>query len=167
MMALQRTALTLLLLPLARGPMASAEQAPTAGVDEVVWQWFGVCPSSKQMRVDVRLAARSLYSHAFPTCRLRRPEIPAESPQKVLVFSFRSSAALFGVEFSPLGTVEIEGNIWRAGGETDAILLGVSFATANRILLNSIHVARAATPSQSSLAKGLTVSTTAVQAQAK
>ena len=105
------------------------------------------------------LDGRFLYSGAFPACRMRRGDIGEESPQRDLAFTFRSNAAIFGSEFRSLGTTQVEGNIWRAGGDPDALLLGVSFATPQRILLNSIHVARPHQTSRSVLAQGLTIRT--------
>ncbi len=115
------------------------------------------------MRVTVQLDRRPVYSGAFPICRMRRKDIPDESPQKILAFTFRTRAGIFGSEFGPMGSQELEGNIWRAGGDPDAILLGVSFATPDRILLNSVHVGRPNQVSRSVLAKGLTISTWPVQ----
>jgi hypothetical protein len=142
---------------------ASGQQLSASAAKVEVWQWFEGCQPEKQMRVNVLLHGKSLYSAAFPACRMRRGEIPDESPQKVLVFSFQGSAGLFGAEFRRLGTRDIEGNIWRAGGEPDAILLGVSFATPDQILLNSIHIATARKASRSALARGLIIATSPVQ----
>ena len=115
------------------------------------------------MRVTVQLNRRPVYSGVFPVCRMRRKDIPDESPQKVLAFRFRTSAGIFASEFGPMGSQELEGNIWRTGGDPDAILLGVSFATPDRILLNSVHVAQRNQVSRSVLARGLTISSSWVQ----
>ena len=84
----------------------------------------GVALQTKQMRVDVQLNGRVLYSSTFPVCTMPRSDISVESPQKVLEFSFPGRAALFGAEFDRLEPLEIEGNIWRAGGEADALPSG-------------------------------------------
>jgi hypothetical protein len=130
---------------------------------EIVWQWFEGCVSAQQMHVDVQLNGRALYSNSFPACTMRREDVPVESPQKLLEFFFRGHAGLFGAEFDRLGTVDIEGNIWRAGGEADALLLGISFATPDRVLLNSVHIATARSAARSTMAKGLVVHTSAVR----
>ena len=46
----------------------------------------------------------------------------------------------------------------------DALLLGVSFVTRDRILLNTIHIARPGRSTRSALAKGLSISTDQVPA---
>jgi len=130
---------------------------------EIVWQWFKGCASTQRMHVDVQLNGQALYSTAFAVCTMPRANVPVESRPKVLEFSFRARAALFGAEYDRLGTVDIEGNIWRAGGEADALLLGVSFATAGRVLLNSVHIATVRSTARSTMGKGLVVSTSGVQ----
>lgn len=145
------------------GALAVLAWASLAQADESVWQWYGRCAATQQMRVDVQLDGRALYSKAFPACAMPREDIPAESPQKVLEFSLRGPAALFGAECERLGTVMIVGNIWRAGGEADALLLGVSFATPDHVLLNSLHVAAARHGARSTMAKRIVVRSSAVR----
>ena len=70
---------------------------------------------------------------------------------------------MFDADFASLGTPEIEGNVWEAGSEHDQILLGVSFLTKDRILLNTTHFATANGASQAPLVERL-VMTTVVQA---
>jgi hypothetical protein len=140
-----------------------ASLASAAQPDEIVWQWFQGCTSTQEMHVVVQLSGRALYSNTFPVCTMRRADVPADSPQKILEFSFRARAALFGPEFARLGPVDVEANIWRAGGEADALLLGVSFATPDRVLLNSVHIARARRAVRSTMAKGLVVHTSAAR----
>ena len=131
--------------------------------DKEVWQWFDGCPARQTMRLDVELGQRSLYSVVLPVCRMRSGEIADIAEQKVLVFGFQGDAALFGDELRSFGRAEIEGNVWRAGGESDSILLGVSFEVSNQILLNSIHVAAADEASSTEMADGLTVRTSRVE----
>src|SRR5215813_6193267 len=106
--------------------------------DGVVWQWFDACASGAKMRVNVLHQGKSLYATSFPACARRRSDEPIAPKQKILLFRFKERAALFGEEFRGLGTPDIEGNIWRAGGDGNAILLGVSFVAGDHILLNTI-----------------------------
>ncbi len=143
--------------------VVSHAQPPVSQPQELVWQWFDRCSPKQTMRVNVLLDGRSLYAGSFPACAMRRADMLNESERKILRFSFRGKGALFGDEFKVLGTQEIEGNIWRAGGERDAFLLGVSFATTHRVLLNSIHVAEARKASRTTLAGGLLIRTSSVR----
>jgi hypothetical protein len=139
-----------------------ADEPPPSHPTDLVWRWFGDCRPTRQIRLDVRLNQAQLYSRAFPACCVRSGLIPDDTPPKTLRFSFHASAAIFGSEFGSLGVVEIEGNIWQAGGDPDAIILGVSFATRHRVLLNTVHITRPHRPSQSELAEGLVIRTSAV-----
>jgi hypothetical protein len=128
-------------VPWAAEPVFSGGPPALSGSEEFVRQWFDGCLSRTTMQVDVLLKGGSLYAMSFPACAKRRADSRTEREHKTLVFRFEESATLIGEEFRGLGTRTIEGNIWRAGSEADAILLGVSFVTGKRILLNTIHIA--------------------------
>jgi hypothetical protein len=87
--------------------------------------------------------------------------IPAE-PRKTLAFKFRARASRFGSEFSAFGVQEVEANIWRAGGEADGIVLGVSVMVPRQVLLNTLHFASATQRSETPLADVLVIITSAV-----
>jgi hypothetical protein len=157
----------LALFTLVGAAIASAEQVVLSTPGDVVWQWYDGCSPKQQMRVRVSLEGKVIFSGTFPACQMRRGDIRDESPQKVLEFTFRPKAAIFGAEFDSLGRPQIEGNIWRAGGDADALLLGVSFSTPERILLNSVHVARSQESSRFVLARGLTIDTSFARSLAK
>jgi hypothetical protein len=132
--------------------------------NEVVWHWFGNCSPNNKMGVRVVYQGKTIYQTSFAVCRLRRSDIPNEPEQRLLKFTLRANAKIFGDDFATLGTQEIEGDIWKAGGDPDALLLGVSFVTRDRILLNTIHIARPGRSARSVLAKGLSISTDQVPA---
>lgn len=52
----------------------------------------------------------------------------------------------------------IEASLWQAGAEPDAVLIGVSFSTPDRVLMNTIHIAHPDRRTESTVAAGLTVS---------
>ena len=108
----------------------------------------------------MRFKGKEILATSFPACSMPFDEIPVESPQKILTFKFRARASRFGNEFRIPGVQQIGGNIWRAGGEPDGLLLGVSsFSTADRILLNTLHFAAAQKRTESGLADGLVITT--------
>src|SRR5207245_10798282 len=128
--------------PLSRQPRASA---PT----ELVSHWFGPCASGDSLVLEVRLDGKAVYSSAFPICHSRRSEIQPEPQQRILEFRFDAEPKRFRAQDKAEGTQPIAGNIWEAGRKRDAIRLGVSFGTEQRVLLNTIQVARAHSPSRS------------------
>jgi hypothetical protein len=134
-------------------PSPAHSQSSTA--DELVWHWFGACRDARTMTVDVRLSSKRLFTSSFPICFIHRSEKQDHGAHDNLRFFFKAPARIFGEEFASLGTPEIEGNIWEAGSEHDVILLGVSFMTKDRILLNTIHIAPATNAVQAELAEHL------------
>ncbi|MBZ5782256.1 hypothetical protein, partial [Klebsiella aerogenes] len=62
-------------------------------------------------------------------------------------------------EYHTTSTQTIEGNIWQAGADPGDLILGVSFATKNQVLLNTIHIARPGSASSSEVDRGIVVRT--------
>jgi hypothetical protein len=54
---------------------------------------------------------------------------------------------------------KIEGDIWQAGADPDTMLLGLSFATKDQVLLNTIHIAKPGKVSQTKVDSGIVVKT--------
>ncbi len=145
-----------------RGVALAPPHAPAPSGVQRVWQWFAPCPQDRVVDLEVRFQGRTIYSISLPACSMSANDVPVESPQKVLVFTFHARASRFGREFHALGVQQVEGNIWRAGGERDGIMLGVSFAADSQILSNSLHLATAEHRSETTLADGLAITTSAV-----
>jgi hypothetical protein len=124
--------------------------------DEVVWHWFGQCSDARGMTAEVTLDSKVLYTSSFPICQMRRGDIPAEAEQRRLVFFLEKEKRSF---FGEAKAKRLEGNIWEAGGDPKDIILGVSFATKDRIWLNTLHFVDPHKSSRSVLAKGLVIKT--------
>ena len=73
---------------------------------------------------------------------------------KTLAFSFRG-----GQSYHASATENIEGNIWLASGDSDALVLGVSFSTKKKILLNTLFVAKPDVMSVSEIDPGIVIRT--------
>ena len=65
----------------------------------------------------------------------------------------------FQNEYRTRSTDSIEEDIWEAGGEPDALILGISFDTGKQILLNTLHIARLDKQMSSELDNGLFITT--------
>ncbi len=146
-------------LVLALVPVSLSGQASPSARDEVVWHWFGDCAGGDSLVLEVTLDGKSIYSSAFPICQRRRSAIKPEPQQRILEFRFAGVPGRFGTRYRATEPEPIEGNIWERRGERHAILLGVSFATDQRVLLNTVHVARADSPSRSERVRGLVILT--------
>ena len=138
-------------------------QSRGAARSEVVWHWFAVCASGDSLVLEIRLDGKDLYSSAFPICRVRRGEIKPDPQQRLLTFRFDGVPRRFGSRYRGTATQPIAGNIWEAGGEPDAIHLGVSFATDNEVLFNMVHVAPADAAARSERSRGLVITTHPVE----
>ena len=140
-------------------PVSVSGQVRRSAPGEVVWHWFGDCATSDSLALEVSLDGKSLYSSAFPICQAHRKEIRPEPEQRILDFRFDAEPHRFRTQYRATGTQPIEGNIWEAGRERHAILLGVSFATERQVLLNMHHLARADAASRSERIRGLVITT--------
>lgn len=125
---------------------------------DVVWTWSKQCSTKLQLNVSVRLDGKVLYQGFIPICRGVR-----DGEDGRVDFGF-SSSHLFDRQYRARKTDTIEGNIWQAGGETDALILGVSFATKKQSLLNTLHVASPDRKTSTELDKGLYITTYPVSA---
>ncbi|PYO61536.1 MAG: hypothetical protein DMD28_08760 [Gemmatimonadetes bacterium] len=150
-------------LALALVPVSVSGQASTSARDEVVWHWFADCAGGDSLVLDVTLDGKPIYSSAFPICRLHRGAIKPEPQQRLLQLRFNGVPRRFGARHPSTDTVSIQGNIWEAGGERHAILLGVSFATEDKVLLNTVHLAQANAASRSERVRGLVITTRPVR----
>jgi hypothetical protein len=126
---------------------------------DIVWTWSKQCDAKQQLRVTVRLESKLLYEGLLPICRGNRG---AEDGRVEFHFS---SDHVFGGEYRARKSDSIEGDIWQAGGEMDALMLGVSLATKKQVMLNTLHIAKPDKQTSAELDKGLYITTTPVIAR--
>lgn len=136
-------------------PAAAAGQTPSAARGQLVWHWFSGCVATDSLMLDVRVDGQPVYSTVCPICQLRHSEIRPEPQQRVLTFRFEAAPRRFGPQYRGTEPEPIVGSIWEAGQKSNGIVLRVSFATAERVLLNTRHVARADAPARSEWIRGI------------
>ena len=119
--------------------------------NDEVWVWFAKYEKPKHVALEMTVDGRSVHRSRFPACVTRRSEIE----QRVVAFELGSKKSRFG---EPAGS-KLEVNVWEAGGESDGMILGVSFMTSQRVWLNTLHIAAVDRPASSTLAKGVVVKT--------
>ena len=135
--------------------LTSPAHAVTTHKEDAVWDWDARCPSPKQMRIEVTLGGKMIYTTIFGICHLSAHSHPMK-PQRTLVFRIAGPhKSLFG---EPRNEA-LEGNVWEAGRDENDILLGVSFAGPKRVWCNSLHVVEPNKVSETVLARGLIVRT--------
>jgi hypothetical protein len=57
---------------------SSPAQVPAPTRDERVWYWFGNCPSTNALRLDVSLNGNSVFDTSFSLCRMCRGDVPTD-----------------------------------------------------------------------------------------
>jgi hypothetical protein len=120
---------------------------------EVVWVWSKQCDGNHKLGVTVILDRKVLYRGVLPICHRNR-----EAENGRVSFHF-AGGHLFQGKYHTRSTDSIEGDIWQASGDSDALILGVSFDTKKQVLLNTLHIAAPDKPSSSELDKGLFITT--------
>jgi hypothetical protein len=144
-------------------PSRVSGQAIPAARDQIVWHWFGTCASGDSLIFDVQVDGKPVYSSTFAICHMRRTEIKPEPQERLLTFHFDAAPRRFGAQYRATEPEPIVGNVWEAGRKGDAVVLGVSFATAERVLLNTRHVARADRAGRSEWIRGVVLTTRPVR----
>jgi hypothetical protein len=117
------------------------------------------------MTLEVRLDKRIIFKSSFPLCHENRSSISGKGELQRLRFTFKPPRAIVWSGYrseegdpSPPNQV-IEGNIWLAGSDPDALLLGAVFTSSNTIYMNSIHIAHPGRRDQTEMAPGLLITT--------
>jgi len=119
-----------------------------------VWDWFQNCPKHRALGMEVKRNGIVIFHTVIPICQMPR----ADHKWKVLAFSFKGGQA-YHAEYHTSPTENIEGNIWLASGDSDALVLGVSFSTKKKILLNTLFVAKPNGKSVSEIDRGIVIRT--------
>ncbi len=132
---------------------AVAQPSSLAENSDVVWTWSKRCNGDYKLGVTVRLDGKVLYRGVLPICRGSRN---AEDGRVEFHFA---GGHTFQRDYRTRTTDSIEGDIWQAGGEPEALILGISFDTDKQILLNSIHIAKPGKQTSSEVDKGLFITT--------
>ena len=156
LIAVLRAAFVMVLVASAIAPASFAQSSSQAG--EKVWYWFSDCQSGKMMRVEVLLDGKSIYRTDFRICSLERGGPQSSDQSNIKAFYF-SGGHTFQGEHHTNKTERIEGDIWQAGADPDALLLGVSFMTKKQVLLNTLHIARPGKTTKSEIDTGIVVRT--------
>jgi hypothetical protein len=127
----------------------------TSAPSDLVWHWYGDCDRRQQLVGRLVVDGRVVREFVFPICRRTRSQISALE-KDTLTFTFRERRAHFG---PTLQAEPISVDIWKAGGEPDALTLGVSFTSTQRVLLNTLHFALPDRFARSLVAPGIAVET--------
>ena len=135
---------------------------------DTVWVWNAECHNPSTIAIRVRLDSTTLYRSSIPTCRLERGREKGKSsfrftPRRALVwYGYRSEdgdSTKKNVGDTTAAGIPFKIDLWQAGGEVDAIELGVAASAHDGLHMNTIHVLRPARRSRTTLAPGLVLET--------
>jgi hypothetical protein len=147
-----RSVWTLVVVILILTPVLPSQDS---GGQEPLPIWFDNCAVAPgKLGITILINEKTIYRSSFPVCESK--ERPKE--RKVVAFTFRGGHTFQG-EYRTKPTQIVEGNIWQAGTDPDAIWLGISFATNNQSLLNTLHYAKPNRESSTLIDKDVVVRT--------
>lgn len=126
---------------------------------EGVWFWFGDCPNGKVMGLQVLLEGKPIYHSHFRACLMDRTDENNRQEQRIRSTFHFPGGHTFQSRYHTRKTETIEGTIWQAGADPDAILLGVTFMAKKQVLLNTIHIAKPGKSTEFTLDTGLVMKT--------
>ena len=121
--------------------------AGKSGIQEV-WQWRSDCDQPTILRVEVLTETVRLLETRLLLCRGVRES--AALQRNSIEFPASSMADRLGASQDTATT----GDVWVAGGEPDGVVLGISFQTEDRVLLNTLRFVPAVA-SQTDLMRGV------------
>lgn len=152
---------TLVMFSVLAGASAVGQQTPPRSKPpEPVWIWSNQCSTHQQLGLTVRFNRQLLYQGVIPVCLGSR-----DTEDGRVRFHF-SGGHTFQGKYRTRPTDSIEADIWQAGGEPTALILGISFSSSNQVLLlNTVHIARPKKRASSQLDNGLIITTNPVHSR--
>ena len=113
-----------------------------------------LCRADSGIDLTILLDHTKIYHRVLAAC----PDMLSDSLRERYTratFSFRPTRPLIWDNARTSAGERIEGSIWRAGTDSDAALIGISFVARGRLLLNTIHVASLDTATAFPLGAGI------------
>src|SRR5690349_15922023 len=141
--------------------MASSSHASSA--EERVWFWFSSCGATKLV-LQVKLDAQLVYSSTIPICRRERDSDGGSGETKTLSFTSKPTHPIKWEGYRDDEPVTKAGtaltvDLWQAGADPGALLIGVTVSDSQQIYMNTIHIAYPDRPSSTTLADGFVIDT--------
>jgi hypothetical protein len=112
------------------------------------------CRADSGIDLTILLDDTKIYHGVLAACPDLLPDSLRERYTRA-AFSFRPTRSLTWDNARTSRGERVEGTIWRAGTDSDAALIGISFVTRGRVVLNTIHVAALDTAAAFPLGAGI------------
>ena len=138
-----------------------------AQVHDKVWVWNAKCHSPSMIAIRVRLDGAELYRSSIPICRWERRFEKGKgtfrfTPSRALVwYGYRSDEgdSTKDVGDTTVANTPLEVDLWQAGGEVNAIELGVTAEAPDGLHMNTTHMLWPGKRTQTTLTPGLVLET--------
>ena len=134
----------------------AALPSDTAGPEDVYLWFCDPRESSGILNIEVRVRGHLVDLSQVTYCKRNTRSRPTDEARSIRFYFFDTESV-----FSDKDTI-LTGDIWQAGAETDAVLLGVSFVSNGTILVNTLHPALLGEEFVSSPKEGLVIVTSAL-----
>ncbi len=137
-------------------------RAPSQATD-TGWYWFATC-GGPSMTLELEFDTVTVYRASFPICRASTRSAATQGQGARIEFRFQSGRPIAwsgyrdAVDTTRNGEV-IEANVWLAGADPEAMILGLTFMRSHRILMNTVHIAHPPTIDSTVVAPGIVVRT--------
>jgi len=92
------------------------------------------CRSDSGIDLKITLDRTLIYHGVLAACPQMLPDSLRERYTRAIFF-FKPARSLEWDDARTLAGEQIEGNVWRAGTDSNAVLLGISFVNRDRVLL--------------------------------
>jgi hypothetical protein len=151
--------------------LAMASCLPASSQEERVWFWFSSCGPSKLV-LQAKLDSQLIYGATIPICRKERDRDDGSGENKTLSFSAKPAHAIKWEGYRDDNPITKAGtaltlDLWQAGADPGALLIGVTVSDGHQLYMNTIHIAYPDKPSSTVLADGLVIDTRPLAAEAR
>jgi hypothetical protein len=147
--------------------VCKAAETSSASSEGSVWYWQSKGDGQK-MKLEVQLQSKTIFTTTFSVAQASRSAIPKKSYARKIRFSFKPEQSIVwkgyrDEDFVSPAKQRIECDIWMASADSNMVILGVSFARPDTILMNTVHLASPTTEARSEITDGLVVVTSLVE----
>ena len=118
---------------------SSVARAQSATAWDSVWIWSASCQHAVRLRLEIQLDGRLLAAPRLSVCRVPATQAIGRSNTQRVSFTFHARHDFQGEYQTGLADT-ITADVWQAGADPKAVILGVSFSTTRQVLLNTIHI---------------------------
>ncbi len=138
-----------------------------AQASDTVWVWNTACRHPTIIAIRVRLDSTTLFRRSIPLCRIERrfengrASFRFTAHRALVWYGYRSDEDESGKDpcDTTVAQTSFEIDVWQAGGEVDAIEMGVAADAPDGLHMNTIHMLSPAERVEMVLAPGLVLAT--------